>query len=62
MVPPGSIVSVSFGARIVRGVVWNAPAKNPPFIRRFRYKAIRKILAETFLSKEQLALAEYMAA
>jgi primosomal protein N' (replication factor Y) len=61
MVPPGSIVSVSFGARIVRGVVWNAPAKNPPFIRRFRYKAIRKILAETFLSKEQLALAEYMA-
>ncbi len=60
-IPPGSVVSIPFGPRTVRGVVWNGPREDAPSSRHFRYKAIRKILSVSFLSKEQLALAEYLA-
>lgn len=59
--PKGSIVSVPFGARTVRGVVWDPETSPPSAPRHIRYKAIRKVLAETYLSELTLSLAEYLA-
>jgi len=60
-IPIGSVVSISFGSRITRGVVWGDEAKKERVSsRRFRYKPVNKILAASFLSERELHLAEYL--
>lgn len=59
--PRGSIVSIPFGARTVRGVVWGPETSPPPTLRHIRYKAVRKVLAESYLSESTLAFAECLA-
>ena len=62
-IPRGSVVSVSFGPRTVRGIVWEAEKSsaasshsNPR--KPFQYKNIGKVLAEAFLPESSLLMAE----
>ena len=58
----GSVVSISFGRRTVRGIVWDRErghtSSRQPSQRPFQYKNIGKILADSFLSEESLQFAE----
>lgn len=62
-IPSGSVVSIPFGPRNVRGIVWkhmsetqgDSSSRLP-----FRYKDIEKILAVAFLSEKELNFAQHL--
>lgn len=62
--PRGSVVSISFGPRTVRGIVWGRELSHtsPSFSSRrpFQYKDVGKLLARAFLPESALCLAEHL--
>lgn len=63
-IPRGSVVSISFGPRTVRGIVWGeedtqAPSSHSAPRKPFRYKDIGNIIAKSFLPESALLMAEH---
>ncbi len=62
--PRGSVVSISFGPRTVRGIVWGRESSHDSQAfssrRPFRYKDVGKLLAKAFLPESALCLAEHL--
>ena len=63
-IPRGSVVSISFGPRTLRGIVWEKETASTSHLlsrKLFRYKQVGKILAQAFLSEKTLLFAERLA-
>ena len=63
-IPRGSVVSISFGPRTVRGIVWGeedtqALSSHSAPRKPFRYKDIGNIIAKSFLPESALLMAEH---
>lgn len=57
----GSIVSIPFGPRTVRGIVWKEIVSDSENAPRFRCKRIRSTIAPSYLSEPTLLFAEFLA-
>lgn len=58
-IPRGSVISISFGPKTVRGIVWGEESQEVTHPRKpIRYKTVGKLLAQAFLSKATLLFAE----
>lgn len=58
--PRGSLVSISFGPRILRGIVWQEHAHDTPSTRKFLFKPVQRLLKASLLSEQELAFAEFL--
>jgi len=57
-IPRGSLVSIPFGPRTIRGIVLSCAAVRSPDMPSGRFKHVKSVLRDSFLTDEQISLAE----